>query len=401
MSNKPSLSLRDLTLRNRTVLMRVDFNVPLAKNGTITDDTRILAALPCIQYVLDQGASLVLISHLGRPKDQYKPDLSLKPCAERLSQLLHKPVPLAPDCVGPEVQKLVKNMQPGQILILENLRFHRAEEHPGEDPSFAKQLADLGDVYVNNAFGTAHRAHSSTVEIVKYFRDKRAAFPGFLMEKEMEYLGTTLLHPKRPFYAIIGGAKVSSKIGVIKALLTKADAVLIGGGMAYTFLKAQGIPVGNSLHEDDCLEQAREILSIAKTQNKVLYLPSDHVAVKQIDHPEEKITCDHIPDGFQGVDIGPKTIKIYTAALKKAATILWNGPLGIFEVSPFGTGTNAIAQVLADSTATTVVGGGDSIAALQKVGLSDQISHISTGGGASLEYIEYGTLPGIEALVLN
>jgi len=400
MSNKP-LSLRDLSLRNRTVLMRVDFNVPLAKNGTITDTTRIQASLPCIQYVLDQGASLVLMSHLGRPKDQFNPELSLKPCAECLSELLHQPVPLAADCIGPEVQQQVKNLHPGQVILLENLRFHRAEEHPEEDPTFAKQLADLGEVYVNNAFGTAHRAHSSTTEIAKYFRDKHSAVPGFLLENEIAYLGKALLHPKRPFYAIIGGAKVSSKIGVIKVLLAKADAVFIGGGMAYTFLKAQGLPIGNSLHEDDCLEQAKEILASAKKQNKVLYLPSDHVVVKQLTQPEEKIICENIPEGFQGVDIGPKTTKVYTEALKNGATILWNGPLGIFEIPPFDAGTNAIAQALANSTATTVVGGGDSIAALQKAGLSDKISHISTGGGASLEYIEYGMLPGIEALATS
>jgi len=395
----PKLSLKDLLVKGKKVLMRVDFNVPLDKNGKITDDTRIRASLPSIQYILERGGSIILMSHLGRPKNKKTPDFSLAPCAQQLSQLLGKPVIMAKDCVGEEVRELVKDLQPGQILLLENLRFHEGEENPDKDPQFAKELASLGDLYVNDAFGTAHREHASTAVIAKYFPDKAAA--GLLIEKELDFLGKALLDPKRPFYALIGGAKVSSKIGILKSLLEKADALLIGGGMAYTFFKAQGIPIGQSIHEDDFLNEAREILAAAKTINVKIILPIDQVIADKVDADASKRIIDSatgIPDGMQGVDIGPKTIELFTNELKQASTLLWNGPLGVFEIPAFATGTQAIAKVIAGLKATTIVGGGDSIAALQAAGLADKVSHVSTGGGATLEFIEYGTLPGIEAL---
>jgi len=394
---KEKLSITDLDLAGKKVLMRVDFNVPLDKGGNITDDTRIQASLPSIQYVLDHGGAVILMSHLGRPKDKRNPEFSLAPCAKRLSELIQKPVIMAPDCVGPEVQNLASKLKPGQILLLENLRFHRGEEHPGEDPQFAKQLAQLGDVYVNDAFGTAHRKHASTATIAQYFPGMAAA--GFLLNKEIQYLGSALLSPKRPFYAILGGAKISSKIGVIKSLLTKVDALLIGGGMAYTFSKAQGIAIGDSIHEDAFLDEARAILQ-GKDASKLL-LPQDQVVVNQLNNeavPKIVKTREGISPGYQGVDIGPETIREFTAKLQNGATIFWNGPLGVFEISNFAKGTFAIAKAIAGLRATIIVGGGDSIAALQAAGVSSKISHISTGGGASLEYIELGTLPGIEAL---
>lgn len=393
------LSITDLLIKNQKVLMRVDFNVPLDDQGNITDDTRIQASLPSIKYVLDNGGALILMSHLGRPKDKRVDALSLKPCAKRLSELLGKEVRMAPDCIGSEVEKMVQELKPGQVLLLENLRFHRGEEHPDEDPDFVKKLAKLGDVYVNDAFGTAHRAHASTTSVAYQFPGKAAA--GFLLEKEIRFLGETLLNPKRPFYAILGGAKISTKIGVIESLLKKADAVLIGGGMAFTFLKAQGIAIGNSIHEDDFLDKAKELLAKKSKNGSRLLLPLDLVIADQVKEGATVKTIDRaagIPEGFQGVDIGPKTIEAYSKELQGAATVLWNGPLGVFEVPEFAKGTDAIANVLVRLKATTIVGGGDSIAALQKAGLADRITHLSTGGGASLEYIEFGTLPGIEAL---
>lgn len=394
-------TLKDIPVKGKKVLMRVDFNVPLNKEGKITDDTRIVASLPSIRYILDQGGALVLMSHLGRPKEKKSEEFSLRPCARRLAELLGKDVQMAPDCIGPDVQKMVGKLEPGQILLLENLRFHRGEEHPEEDENFVKQLAKNGDVYVNDAFGTAHRAHASTAVIAKYFPGNAAA--GFLLENEIRFLGEMLAQPKRPFYAILGGAKISTKCGVIEALLKKADAVLIGGGMAYTFLKAQGISIGNSIHEDDFLDKARELLQKYGENSKVgrLLLPIDIVVTDKVEKgAASKVVECHagIPEGYEGVDIGPKTIQRYAEEIKKAATIFWNGPLGVFEVPEFAKGTNAIAQELAKIKATTIVGGGDSIAAIQAAGVADKITHLSTGGGASLEYIEYGTLPGIEAL---
>jgi phosphoglycerate kinase len=393
------LSVRDLDLKNKNVLIRVDFNVPLDKNGKITDDTRIRASLPTIQYVLDQGGRVILISHLGRPKDGPIPSLSLAPCAKHLSELLKKDVKLAPDCVGVAVQRLVKDLKPEQVLLLENVRFHAAEEKPELDSNFAKELSTLGDCYVNDAFGTAHRAHSSTAEICRYFPGLSAM--GLLMEKEVHFLGELLLNPQRPFYAIIGGAKISSKIGVIKSLLQKADAIFVGGGMAYNFSKAKGIEIGESIHDDAYLPVVKEILEASRTSKAQLYLPEDYVIADRIakDAQIKVISADQaIPNGFQGVDIGPATIKKYVNLLQSAATVFWNGPLGVFECSPFEKGTIAIAQALSQLKAKTIVGGGESISAIYQAGVADRITHLSTGGGASLEFLEAGTLPGIQSL---
>lgn len=394
-----TLSLHDLPVKDKKVLMRVDFNVPLDENGKITDDTRIKASLPSINYVLDHGGALILMSHLGRPKDKRVLELSLKPCAERLSTLIGRKVTMAPDCIGMDVDGMAGALKPGQILMLENLRFHRAEEHPEEDESFIKQLASLGEVYVNDAFGAAHRPHASIVPITKYFPKKSAA--GFLLEKEIKFLGETLKNPKRPFIAILGGSKISTKIGVIEALLRKVDVLLIGGGMTYTFMKAQGLPIGNSIHEDDFLEKTRQLMAKSGKGCGRLVLPVDNVVADEIKEGANIHVVDSskgIPEGYQGVDIGPKTVVKYAAELEKAATILWNGPLGVFEVPKFSKGTNNIAHVLTDLKATTIVGGGDSIAAMQAAGVADKITHLSSGGGASLEYIENGSLPGLDAL---
>lgn len=390
------LTIKQIPLQDKKVLIRVDFNVPLNQKGEITDDTRIKASLPTIKYVLEQGGAVILMSHLGRPKGKHSPEFSLTPCARRLSQLLGKPVLMATDCIGQEVTQQIQNLKPGQIILLENLRFHPGEEHPDQDPSFAKQLADFGDIYINDAFGTAHRAHASTATITNYFLGKAAA--GFLLENEIYFLNQMLRDPKRPFCAIVGGAKISSKIGILESLLDKVDLLLIGGGMAFTFFKAQGIPIGDSIHEDEFLEKAKQLLT--KGQNKIV-LPVDIITADALADQAQIKTVDiqtGIQSPFQGVDIGPKTVQLFTDKLKDAATILWNGPLGIFEIDPFAKGTRAIAQVVANSSAITIVGGGDSIAALQKEGLANQITHLSTGGGATLEYLEHGTLPGIEAL---
>lgn len=394
---KLTLSNSDVT--RKKILMRVDFNVPLSKNGEITDDTRIQASLPSIQYVLDHGGALILMSHLGRPKGKVAPEFSLAPCAKRLSELLKKDVLMAPDCIGSKVEELVNQLKPGQVLLLENLRFHLGEEYPEKEPTFVQALAKLGDIYVNDAFGTAHRSHASTALIAKYFPGQAAA--GFLMEKEIRFLGSTLINPKRPFYALIGGAKISSKIGVVKALIDKVDGLLIGGAMAYTFYKAQGISIGNSLHEDDYLKSAEEVISLCQKKGIKFQLPLDNVIVESIDDTSKMQVIESeqgIPNGFQGVDIGPKTIQVFTSLLEEASTIFWNGPLGIFETNRFAVGTTAIAQAIGNTKAITIVGGGDSIAALQRAGIAAKMTHLSTGGGASLEFIEYGTLPGIEAL---
>jgi phosphoglycerate kinase len=395
----PKLTLSHLEVKNKKVLMRVDFNVPLSKKGEITEDTRIRASLSSIQYVLDHGGSLILMSHLGRPNGKIAPEFSLAPCAKRLSELLKKPVLMAPDCIGPAVKQMVDNLKPGQVLLLENLRFHPGEEHPEKEPSFVKQLAELGDLYVNDAFGTAHRSHASTALIANYFPGKAAA--GFLMEKEINFLGSALINPKRPFYALIGGAKISSKIGVLKALINKVDGLLIGGGMAYTFYKAQGIPIGNSIHEDNYLKEAKEVIDLCRKRGIKFQLPLDNVSVESIDASSEIKIVESgkgIPNGFQGVDIGPKTVQAFSTLLKEASTIFWNGPLGVFETSRFAVGTKTIAEVIGSLKAITIVGGGDSIAALQAAGVADKMTHLSTGGGASLEFIEHGTLPGINAL---
>lgn len=395
MSDK--LSISDLPLKGKKVLMRVDFNVPLEK-GRITDLSRLYASLPSIRYALDQGASIILMSHLGRPKGKVQADLSLKPVGKALEELLGVPVIMASDCIGEETETLAKNLKPGQLLLLENLRFHPGEEAPEEYPEFVKALSRLGDVYVDDAFGTAHRFHASTAAIANYFPGKAAA--GFLLEKEIEFL-QVVLNPTRPFKVVIGGAKISSKIGTIESLLKKADVLMIGGAMAYTFFKAQGIPIGNSLYEEDCLAKALYLIEEGRRLGVRLLLPIDTVVTQAI-RQDAAFYCvegkQGIPDGWQGVDIGPKTIALFTTELQTAKTVFWNGPLGVFEVEPFSRGTMEIAKVLARIDAVTIVGGGDSLAAIQKSGTGSKITHLSTGGGASLEYIEFGTLPGVEVL---
>ncbi|HSX38903.1 MAG TPA: phosphoglycerate kinase [Chlamydiales bacterium] len=389
------LTLKDLSLKGKHVLMRVDFNVPLSKEGKITDDSRIKAALPSIEYVINHGAALILMSHLGRPAARPDPKFSLKPVAERLSELLEKPILVAPDCIGPEVKKMAAALRPGHILMLENVRFHPGEEEPEQDSSFAKQLADLGDVYINDAFGAAHRAHASTALIAKYFPGKAAA--GLLMEKEIAFLAPLLQTPNRPFYAIIGGAKVSTKVGVIRNLLKRVDALFLGGAMALTFFKAAGIEIGSSFYEKEVLNWAKELLQNAKS----LYLPFDLVIADAFSNDANRQTVlsrDGIPPGWQGMDIGPVTIKKWSDFLGAGSTVFWNGPLGVFEMPHFAIGTYEIALSLAKSNAEVIVGGGDSVAAIQQMGLGDKFAHLSTGGGAALEWLEFGHLPGIDAL---
>src|SRR5579871_2765620 len=384
-----ALSIRDLDLKNKRVFMRVDFNVPLAEGGKeITSDKRIKASLPSVKYALDHGAALILASHLGRPKGKPNPEMSLKPCAARLSELLGKPVAMAPDCVGAEVEAMLP--KPGEVLLLENLRFHAEEEK--NDPEFAKKLAALCEVYVNDAFGSAHRAHASTEGMIRFVL-KAAA--GLLMEQELKYLGMATRNPARPCVAILGGAKVSDKIEVIENLGKIVDRLLIGGAMAYTFLKAQGKPTGGSLVENDKVDLAKKLL---QQLGGKLMLPVDHVIVSEIraDAPHENVET--IPDGKIGVDIGPNTIDAYARAVSGAKTVIWNGPMGIFEKPPFDRGTVAVARAVAQSGATSVVGGGDSEKAVKAAGVADKISHVSTGGGASLEFLAGIALPGVAAL---
>ena len=385
----PKLSIRDLDLKNKIVFIRVDFNVPLAPGGQeITSDKRIKASLPTIRYALEQGAGVILASHLGRPKGKPNPEMSLKPAAARLQELLGRPVKMAPDCIGPEVMKM--KAKPGEVLLLENLRFHPEEEK--NDPGFAKQLASLADLYVNDAFGSAHRAHASTVGMIQFF-PKAAA--GFLMNKELEYLDKVTKNPDRPCVAILGGAKVSDKIEVIQNLMKFVDQLLIGGAMAYTFLKAQGKPTGKSLVEDDKVDLARDLMS--RAGNK-LRLPEDHVVVSELKEGAPNEVVQTIPEGKIAVDIGPKTVADYSAIVARSKTIIWNGPMGVFEKPPFDKGTVALAKAVAGSGALSVVGGGDSEKAVKSAGVADKISHISTGGGASLEFLAGIELPGVAAL---
>jgi phosphoglycerate kinase len=385
----PKLSVRDLDLKNKRVFIRVDFNVPLAAGGQeITSDKRIKASLPTIRYVLEQGAGVILASHLGRPKGKPNPEMSLKPVARRLEELLGRPVKMAPDCIGPEVEAM--RPAPGEILLLENLRFHAEEEK--NDPEFSKKLAALCDVYVNDAFGSAHRAHASTVGMIAYVPQAAA---GLLMEQELKYLTMATRNPSRPCVAILGGAKVSDKIEVIANLGKVVDKLLIGGAMAYTFLKAQGEPVGRSLVEDDKLDLARRLMLGLKDK---LVLPVDHVVVSEIKENAESALVETIPDGKIGVDIGPLTIDHYSHVIRTAKTVIWNGPMGVFEKKPFDRGTVALAKAVAVSGATSVVGGGDSEKAIKSAGVAEQISHISTGGGASLEFLAGIELPGVAAL---
>ena len=388
------LSLRDIDCRGKKVLCRVDFNVPLAENS-ITDDTRIRAALPTIRHILAQGGKPILVSHLGRPKGEPNPAYSLAPVAPYLAELIGQPVIMAPDCIGSEVEKLVTDMAEGSVVLLENVRFHAGET--SNDPAFTKALASLADLYVNDAFGTAHRAHASTTGVATQLKP---AVAGFLMEKELQYLGQQLAAPKHPFVAVVGGAKVSDKIKVIDKLLEKADTLIIGGGMAYTFLKSQGIAVGKSLVEEDCLGIAADLLKAAETKGVAMLLPEDHVIAATFAADADHKTCTNndFDQNWLALDIGPQTVARYQAALNQAKTVLWNGPMGVFEFDAFAQGTMAIAAALAQTDAISVIGGGDSVAAVNKAGLAAKMTHISTGGGASLEYLEGRTLPGVAAL---
>ncbi len=389
-----TLSIRDLALRGKRVLLRVDFNVPL-QDGRVTDDTRILAALPTIRYALGEGARLLCLSHLGRPKGKRDPALSLAPVAARLEVLLGRPVPIAPDCIGEEVAAAVARMRPGDILMLENCRFHPGDE--GNDDAFSRAMAALCDLYVNDAFGAAHRAHASTVGVTRFVP---AAAAGFLLEQELAYLGQLLESPKRPFVAILGGAKVSDKIGVIRSLLDRVDALLVGGAMAFTFLAAQGVPLGASRVEQDRIGVARDLLARAKERNRRLLLPGDHVVAERAEAsaPTRVVPLGGIPAGWMGLDIGPATVARFGSEIRRAGTIFWNGPLGVFELKPFRAGTMAVADAVAASGATSVIGGGDTVAAVREAGVADRITHISTGGGASLEFLEGKVLPGVAAL---
>ena len=388
-------TVRDIDVTGKKVLVRCDFNVPLDKEtGKITDNRRIRAAIPTIEYLINHNAKVILCSHLGRPKGEFNLKYSLKPVAEELSKLLGKEVKLAKDVIGEDAEKLTSEIKEGEVVLLENVRFHKEEEE--NDPEFAKKLASFAEIYVNDAFGTAHRAHASTAGVADYL----PAVSGFLIEKELEFLGNALDNPERPFVAILGGAKVSDKIGVIENLLDKVDTLIIGGGMAYTFYKAQGHSIGTSICEEDKIDLANDILNKAKEKNVEILLPIDnHVSAEYSNEAEDKyIDSVEIPEGFMGLDIGPKTIELFKNAIKNAKTVVWNGPLGVTEFSKFEEGTKAIAEALAETEAVTVIGGGDSAAAVEKFGLADKMTHISTGGGASLEFLEGKVLPGIACL---
>jgi len=387
-------TVRDIDLQGKKVLVRCDFNVPMDENKNITDNRRIVAALDTIKYLLEKNCKIILCSHLGRPKGEVNPKYSLAPVANELSKLLGKEVKLAKDVVGEDAKSLTTSMSEGDIVLLENVRFEPGEEK--NDEELSKKFASLAEVYVNDAFGTAHRAHSSTTGVASYL----PAVSGFLIEKELKFLGSALENPERPFVAILGGAKVSDKIGVIDSLLEKVDTLIIGGGMAYTFFKSMGYEVGNSLCELDKLDLAKSLMEKAKAKGVKLMLPIDNKVGKEFSNDTESkfVNSTEIPTDWEGLDIGPKTVELYAEELKKAKTVVWNGPLGAFEMSQFAEGTNAIAKILSEVEATTIVGGGDSAAAVEKAGLAPKFTHISTGGGASLEFLEGKKLPGIEAL---
>ncbi len=387
-------TVRDIDIKGKRVLVRCDFNVPYDENRNITDNRRIVAALPTIQYLIDNGCKIILCSHLGRPKGEVKPEFSMDIVAAELSRLLGKVVKLSKDVVGEDARNLAANLQPGEVMLLENVRFEPGEEK--NDEELSKAFASLAEVYVNDAFGTAHRAHSSTTGVANYL----PAVSGFLIEKELNFLGTALENPARPFMAILGGKKVSDKIGVIDSLLEKVDVLMIGGAMAYTFFKSMGYNVGNSICELDKLDLAKEVMEKAKAKGVKFMLPVDTKIGKEFDaNTESKIVkYTEIPDGWEGFDIGEETIKIYSEELQKAKTVIWNGPVGLFEFDQFAVGTNSIAKALADIDAVKIIGGGDSAAAIEKAGLAEKFTHISTGGGASLEFLEGKKLPGIEAL---
>ena len=390
-------TVRDIDVKGKKVLLRCDFNVPMAKDGSgvITDDKRIRAALPTIQYLLEQGAAVIACSHMGKPKGEVKPELSLKPVAVRLGELLGQEVGMAADVVGPDAQAKAAALQPGQILLLENTRFEKGETK--NDPDLAKAMASMAEVYVSDAFGAVHRAHASTAGVAEHL----PAVSGFLIQKELDFIGGALANPKRPLVAILGGSKVSSKIGVINNLLEIADTIIIGGGMAYTFSAAQGGAVGDSLLEADWKDYSLEMIQKAKDKGVKLLLPVDTVCADAFapDAKSQVVRAGEIPDGWEGLDIGPETVKLYCDAVKDAGTVIWNGPMGVFEFPAFAKGTEAVAEALSKTSAITIIGGGDSAAAVQQLGYADKMSHISTGGGASLEFMEGKELPGVACLL--
>ncbi len=387
-------TIEDIDVSGKKVLVRCDFNVPLDADKNITDENRIIGALPTIKYLIGKGAKVILCSHLGRPKGEFNEKYSLKPVAKRLSEVLGQEVKMADDVIGESAKKLAASLKDGEVMLLENVRFHKEEEK--NDPAFAKELASLAEIYVNDAFGTAHRAHASTEGVANYL----PAVCGYLIKKEIEIMGKALADPARPFVTILGGAKVSDKIGVINNLIDKVDALVIGGGMAYTFLKAKGGEIGQSICEDDKLDLAKELLKKAEEKGVKILLPIDNIAAKEFNNDAESMIVDagKIPAGYQGLDIGPKTIELFKETLEKAKTIIWNGPMGVFEMPNFANGTKAIAEIVANADAVTIIGGGDSAAAVEQLGFADKMTHISTGGGASLEFLEGIELPGIAAL---
>lgn len=390
----PKKTVEDIDPSGKRALVRVDFNVPQDEEGKITDDTRIVAALPTIQYLMKHGAKVILISHLGRPKGKRREELRMEPVAQCLEGHLGQPVLRADDCIGPQVKEIISQMSSGEVLLLENVRFHPAEE--ANDPAFAQELAELADIYVNDAFGTAHRAHASTTGIANYL----PAVAGFLLNKEIEVMGKALENPERPFVVLLGGAKVSGKIMAVENLLPKADCLLIGGGMSYTFLKAKGYEVGKSILDPEHIEAAGQIMNKAREMNRRLELPVDVMVAKELTQEAERkvVPADAMPADWAGVDIGPETRELFADALKDAKTVIWNGPVGLFEVPAFAEGTRAMAQAIVDSGATSIVGGGDSGAAMKQMGFADKMTHVSTGGGATLELLEGKSFPGVEAL---
>jgi 3-phosphoglycerate kinase len=393
MMNKKSIE--EIDVKGKKVIVRVDFNVPLDENGNITDDKRIVGALPTIKYLVDHGAKTILVSHLGRPKDGFEDKYSMKPTAVRLGQLLGKEVIMAKDVIGPDAKEKAAALKDGEVLMLENVRFHKEETK--NDPAFAKALSELAEIYVNDAFGTAHRAHASTAGLADYL----PAVCGYLIQKEIDIMGKALSNPERPFVAILGGAKVSDKIGVIENLIGKVDYLIVGGGMAYTFFKAKGYGIGTSICEDDKVELAKSLLEKAESQGVKLILPVDNLVGKEFKNDTESqvVPSNAIPDGWMGMDIGPETVKQYSEVIKKAKTVVWNGPMGVFEFANFANGTKEVARAVAESGAISIIGGGDSAAAVEQLGFADKITHISTGGGASLEFLEGKVLPGIDVLM--
>ena len=387
-------SIEDIDVSGKKVLVRCDFNVPQDENGEITSDKRIVASLPTIEYLLKNGAAVILCSHLGRPKGEFNMKYSLAPVAKRLSELLGRPVAMAKDVVGEDAKARAAALKPGEVLLLENVRFHKEEEK--NDPAYAKELASMAEIYVNDAFGTSHRAHASTAGVANYL----PAVCGYLIKKEIGIMGEALENPKRPFVAILGGSKVSDKIGVINNLLEKVDTLIIGGGMAYTIVKAQGGKIGSSLCEEDKLDYAREMIAKAKEKGVQLLIPTDTVIADHFaaDAKSDVVACNEIPDGWMGLDIGPKSVEAFAAAIRGAGTVIWNGPMGVFEFERFAEGTKAVAAAIADSGAISIIGGGDSASAVKKLGFDKKMTHISTGGGASLEFLEGLELPGIACL---